>query len=266
MKFGCCLNMVATQPDGTGMEFIEKLAEYGFDYVELPTAQMMDLSDEQFAQLKEKVKKAGILCPASNNFFPTSFRLTGPDVDMDAILDYVERSLSRDEQLGIEYVVFGSGPAKNVPDGFPMEQGYQQVVNLLKKVGPIARNHGITIVIEPLRKAECNLINSFAQGVQLAKDVNDPNVRVLVDFYHLTVEKEPVQNILDYGAEYLRHVHFANPNGRVYPVSGEEADYQPFIDALKAVGYDLHVSCEAYVPNSFEQDAPIAKKFFDEQF
>ena len=31
MKFGCCLNMVATQPDGTGQEWLEALAQSGFD-------------------------------------------------------------------------------------------------------------------------------------------------------------------------------------------------------------------------------------------
>ena len=36
MKIGCCLNMVAEGPDGTGIEHIEKLAELGYDYVELP--------------------------------------------------------------------------------------------------------------------------------------------------------------------------------------------------------------------------------------
>lgn len=266
MKFGCCLNMVSTKPDGTGMEWIEELAACGFDYAELPLAQMMDLDDGQFDQLKQRLKDAGIPCETSNNFFPTTLRLTGPEVDMAQVMDYVERALARAGELGVQYLVFGSGPAKHVPDGFPMEEGYRQVVHLLKQVAPVARRWGITIVIEPLRKAECNLINSFAEGIKLAKDVDDPNVRVLVDFYHLTEEQEPVQHLLDEGGQWLRHVHFANPTGRVYPVSAEEADYEPFIAALKAVGYDLHVSCEAYAPNGFTLDAPTAKRFFDEQF
>lgn len=266
MKFGCCLNMVATGPDGTGQEWLEKLGECGFDYVEMPTTQMMELDDEAFAALKERIARAGVPCETSNNFFPTYFRLTGPEVDIDAILDYTRRALARAEELGVQYLVFGSGPAKQVPQGFPMEEGYRQVVQLLKQVAPIARQHGVTIVIEPLRKAECNLINTFAEGVQLARDVDDPNVRVLVDFYHLTEESEPIQHLLDDGREFLRHVHFANPTGRVFPARAEEADYRPFIDALKAVGYDLHVSCEAYAPNGFDLDAPVAKRFFDEQF
>ena len=34
--------------------------------------------------------------------------------------------------------------------------------------------------------------------------------------------------------------------------------------ALRKAGYDARISCEAYVPNGFETDAPIARKFFDE--
>ena len=56
MRFGCCLNMVATKPDKTGMEWIEKLAEYGFDYAELPIAQLMELSDGDFETLKKKIE------------------------------------------------------------------------------------------------------------------------------------------------------------------------------------------------------------------
>lgn len=229
-------------------------------------AQMMELDDADFAALKQRIERTGLPCPTSNNFFPTYFRLTGPEVDRDAVMDYARRALKRAEELGVRYQVFGSGPAKNVPEGFPMEEGYRQVVRLLQQVAPVARAHGVTIVIEPLRKAECNLINTFAEGVQLARDVDDPNVRVLVDFYHLTEEAEPVQHLLDDGREFLRHVHFANPNGRVFPARGDEADYRPFIDALNAVGYDLHVSCEAYAPHGFVQQAPIARKFFAEQF
>ena len=260
MKFGCCLNMVATGADGTGQEWLESLAECGFDYVEMPTAQMMELDDQAFAALKERIARTGLTCETSNNFFPTYFRLTGPEVDLESVLDYARRALTRAEELGVQYLVFGSGPAKQVPQGFPLEEGYRQVVELLKQVAPIAREH------EPLRKAECNLINTFAEGVQLARDVDHPNVRVLVDFYHLTEEAEPVQHLLEDGREFLRHVHFANPTGRVFPVRGDEADYGSFIDALKTLGYDLHVSCEAYAPNGFDHDAPLARRFFDEQF
>ena len=256
--------MVAEGPDGTGMEHIEKMAELGYDYVELPNAQMMALDDAAFAALKERLRKANLPCETSNNLFPVNMRLTGPDVDMDAIQAYAERTFARDEELGIKICVFGSGPAKNVPEGFPMEEGFGQVVAICRMIAPIAAKHGITIVIEPLRRAECNLINSFADGVELAKAVDVENVKVLVDFYHMTVENEPVSNIARDGEVWLRHVHWANPTGRVCPKRLDEAAYAPFVEALRTAKYDARISCEAYTPNGFDTDAEEAVRFFKE--
>jgi D-psicose/D-tagatose/L-ribulose 3-epimerase len=266
MRFGCCSNMVAKGADGTGIEIIEKMAEYGFDYIELPLAQMTAFSDEQFAALKERVNNSKIRCETCNNLFPANIKLTGPAVDQKRIEAYYRSALKRAGELGVEFVVFGSGPAKNVPEGFPMEEGYQQVLNLLQEIALVARENNITIAIEPLRKIECNLINTFKEGCQLAKDVGSPHVRVLVDYYHLTQEQEPVQNILDLGKEYLVHAHFARNEGRVYPETMEEdRAYQPFIDALQAIGYEGRVSCEAYVED-FDRQAKQAILFFKDNF
>lgn len=265
MKFGCCLNMISTKEDGTGSEWIETYARLGYDYLELPTAQMMALPDSEFEDLKSRLKDAGIPCETSNNLFPGQIRLTGPDVDMDAIIEYAERAFFKDAELGVQYCVFGSGPAKNVPEGYPLVKGYDQVVSLLGKIAPIARKNGIGIVLEPLNKSECNLINTFAEGVQLAKDCGESNVKVLVDFYHLSVEKEPVEHLVRDGREYLRHVHLANPTGRIFPEDIGEADYRPFIDALHEINYTGRISCEAYT-DDVVKNAPLALKFMKENF
>lgn len=77
MRFGCCLNMIAKGPDGTGIEYIEALAKAGFDYAELPLAEMMALPDGQFQELVRRVAGSGVHCEACNNFFPKTERLTG---------------------------------------------------------------------------------------------------------------------------------------------------------------------------------------------
>lgn len=265
MKFGCCLNMISTKPDGTGAELIDSLAKIGFDYAELPLAEITGLSEENFERIRETLQRSGIRCECCNNFFSKTTRLTGAEADLESILAYVEKALKRANELGVSIVVFGSGGAKNVPAGFPIEQGYEQVVTLLKRIAPIASAYGVIIAIEPLRKAECNLINTFEEGCRLAKDVNDPTIRVLVDFYHMRIEQEPVQHILDLGKEYLRHVHFARTEGRVYPTSIEEDEYLPFINTLKSIGYNERISCEAYT-DDFRSGAEKALKFFKENF
>lgn len=264
MKFGCCLNMVAEREDRTGIELLPELARLGYDYVELPLAEMMELPEEEFERLiAGSLRENHMVCETCNNFFPGTVRLTGEGVDLEGVLRYAGKALARAGSLGVQYVVFGSGKAKHVPEGFSLEEGRRQVVELLRLIGPVAGANGITIVIEPLRRAECNLINTFEEGCLLAEEVGHEHVKVLVDFYHLTEEKEPVEHLLGLGREYLRHVHFANPAGRVYPAGMVEADYGPFFEALREIGYDRRISVEAYA-GDFPVQAGRALRFLKE--
>jgi D-psicose/D-tagatose/L-ribulose 3-epimerase len=244
MRIGYCTNLIATQIDGTGSEWIEKGQENGFDYVELPLAQMVDLNDEEFSSLKEKVGSSGLKCEACNNFFPASIRLTGNDVDYGKTEAYLDKALGRAAQLGVKVIVLGSPKSKNVPEGYPMDKAWSQLVELLRNIDPLVRTRGITVVIEPLNKGESNIINTAAEGLRLAKAADRENIKLLIDYYHLVMEKEDPEIILDAGS-YIKHIHFANPAGRVYPA--EKVDgYIRFMDLLKRIGYEGRISIEAY--------------------
>jgi D-psicose/D-tagatose/L-ribulose 3-epimerase len=244
MRIGYCTNLIATQIDGTGSEWIEKGQESGFDYVELPLAQMVDLNDKEFSSLKEKVGLSGLKCEACNNFFPASIRLTGNDVDYGKTEAYLDKALGRAVQLGVKVIVLGSPKSKNVPEGYPMDKAWSQLVELLRHIDPLVRTRGITVVIEPLNKGESNIINTAAEGLQLAKAADRENIKLLIDYYHLVMERENPEIILDAGS-YIKHIHFANPAGRVYPA--EKVDgYVLFMDLLKRIGYEGRISVEAY--------------------
>ena len=252
MRIGYCTNLIATQTDGTGSEWIEKGQENGFDYVELPLAQMVDLNDKEFLSLKEKVGSSGLKCEACNNFFPASIRLTGNDVDYGKIEAYLDKALGRAAQLGVKVIVLGSPKSKNVPEGYPMDKAWSQLVELLKSIDLLVRAKGITIVIEPLCKLESNIINTAAEGLRLARAVDRENIKLLVDYYHLVMEKEDPEILLRAGS-YIKHVHFANPAGRVYPIEAEDG-YVRFMNLLKRIGYEGRMSVEAYTKD-FCQDA-----------
>lgn len=252
MRFGCCGSMVAQRPDRTGVEIVEQIKEIGYDYIELSLADMMALSEPEFGKLKNRVLDSGIMCEACNNFFPATIRLTGHEADRDRIMEYVERSLSRVSDLGVDSVVFGSAGARNVPEGFPQDRAWQQIVELLRAIAPIAERHGMTIVIEPLNRQESNIVNTVREGLKLAEDVGQSNVKLVADFYHLMLEQEAL-GVIPHAGDCIQHVHFSKVEGRVFPRTVEDA-YVHFFTNLKRIGYKNKVSVEAY-SEDFESDA-----------
>lgn len=238
--------MLGTPENPIGSQYIPALAKAGYDYAELPLAQMMELSDSEFEGLLQSLSEAGLMCCCCNNFFPATVRLTGEQTDAKKIEAYIKNAVKRASRLGAGYIVFGSSGAKNVPEGFSKTKAFEQIVEVLRIAGDYTEQAGITIVIEPLNQLESNIILNLDDGMELLKSVNKPSVQLLVDYYHFEKEHE-TQETLQKVMPYIHHVHFAEPDGRVFPQE-KKADYATFFDTLKKCGYSGGVSIEAYSP------------------
>ena len=240
----------------TSLRNIEAAKAAGFDYVELSTSEIAGLSDADFEQAVTRIKATGLPVPATNLFLPAALKVTGAEIDRDQQMAYVKKAFDRLARVGTEIVVFGSGGARRVPDGFPKDQAFQQLVDFGRRIAPEARARGITIAVEPLRREETNIINSAAEGLTLVNAIGDVNFQLMIDFYHLASEKEDPA-IVARARDHIRHLHVANPTGRVFPRKWDEYDYAPFFTALKAIGYDKRISVEAST-QALEADAPQA--------
>ena len=75
MRFGVCMPIEQA-------EFIAKL---GFDYLEVSAAGLEEMTEAQFADFLQKNEAAPIHAEAANCMFPGSIKLTGDNVDFEAI-------------------------------------------------------------------------------------------------------------------------------------------------------------------------------------
>lgn len=231
---GCCASADEAQ----------LLADAGFAYQEISIGAflMPEASDGEFAANLAWAKTGPLPIISGNGYYPASIKLTGPEADLERALNYARTAITRAEQVGLEYMVLGSGGAREIPEGFPYEEAEAQFVQLLKEMGPIAAEHGITIVIEPLRTQETNFINSVREGTAICRKVGHPNVCVLADFYHMAQVGEDAGAIVEAGS-LLRHCHIAECGERTAPgVKGD--DFTPYFKALKEIGYTGNISIE----------------------
>lgn len=180
--------------------------------------------------------------PAFNAIFPPQVRLTGPDVNMETIRQYSQRTMDRMKALGSTILVFGSGVARMVPEGWPRAKADDQIVEILKLMTPMARAAGIEIVLEPLNRGESNLLNTLPEGLEYMRRAPLPGLSMLVDFFHFGLDGEPIDDI-DLVRGVLKHVHIGEPAGRVPPMPGL-TDWKPYFRKLKKIGYDDRIAIE----------------------
>lgn len=258
MKFGYCASMAAQDSAKIGYERIPTIKKLGFDYVELPLAQVMSLGEQAFRSGPlAMVERCGLPCLRMNNFFPAGQRLTGPEADHDSAMAYAQAAMERAARLGVTVIVLGSSGARNRPIGTSLAQGLDQMAALLERLAPMAESRGITIAIEHLNGMESNLVNRFSESCALARQVNHKSVGALLDTYHMSLCGEPITSVLD-GGGLLRHVHIARTLGRSLPCPGDEEDYPALFNALRRIGYDGTISLEAATRQDFESEAEAA--------
>jgi sugar phosphate isomerase/epimerase len=217
--------------EGAGCEFLE----FGVSVV------APEEPESVFERVRETLRGTALVAECFSSFVPPDIALTGDGRDRKRIENYVAVSARRVAALGGKVIVFGSGKARSFPPGASPKKAEEQLVEFLHLSADHARANGIRIAIEPLRRPESNVVNTLAEAVVLAERVNRPEVEVLVDFYHLDEEKEPLDHIPQ-AAKRLIHVHVAD-TGRLYPGSGSY-DYPGFWRALRQAGYDGRVTIE----------------------
>lgn len=236
MKFGVC--------GGPEMALAAKAA--GYDYFEWSVGGLLHPREDEsvFEAALAQVNATGFPCPAVNVFIPGDLKITGEQVDFSTLEYYVSTAMRRAQRAGVKVIVFGSGGARKIPEGFDRERGWNQLVQFGRMLGPTAGEYGVTVVVEPLNLTETNVINSVSEGARLVREVNHPNLRLLVDGYHWAKDSEAPDGILENG-DLLAHAHVATVDGRRPPREGD--DCAVFFNYLRQVGYDGRVSIEGNV-------------------
>ena len=235
--------------------------KYGFDYIEPAAADIAAMSEEQFRRYADEVLASPIRCEAFNSFIRRpDLKVVGNDVPAAALRDYVEACLSRCRKLGASIVVWGSAGSRKVPEEFSRQRARQQIAEFLQMAGAVAQRHEIVIAIEPLRRQESNILNTGAETLEMVRMAKHPNVRMIIDYFHLREENEDPR-IVETAKSGIVHLHFANPHGRVWPHDlSEDGKYESFFHYLRNVGYTGRISIEGQ--GSFDADADRSLAFF----
>jgi len=233
-RLGVCASIgQAAVIRGAGCEYVEESVQ-GFLVPDRP--------EREFRDKAAALAGAGLPVIACNSFLPGALKSVGPEARHDLIIAYAGTAFRRAREAGVGIVVFGSGGSRSIPDGFDRALARGQFIGLLQALGPLAREHGVTVVVEPLHAGECNFINTVAQGAAIVQEVGHPNVRLLADIYHMLRESEGPEALVEAGP-LLKHCHIAEKDRRTPPGTAGD-DFGPYLRALERAGYAGAISLE----------------------
>ncbi|BET68058.1 hypothetical protein ASA1KI_29760 [Opitutales bacterium ASA1] len=202
--------------------------------------------DQPEAAFEERLALAAaapIPVRACNIFLgPRHLRCVGPDADHGQVLAWADTTFRRARRAGVEFIVFGSGRSRQVPEGWAVERADEQFIALLRAMGPVAAAHGMIVAVESLQARECNYLVRLPEVVHVVRSAAHPSIRLLADFYHMAaMEEDP--SVLLTAAPWLHGIEIAERDGRTAPgVNGQ--DFTPWFDVLRRAGWSGPITIE----------------------
>lgn len=260
MKFACQEGLVNGR---TLKERLDKLAAFGYEGMEIWGGEIKDRVPEIKNAFQGHSVKLSSIC--------AGFRGSLVDSDIEernkAVSD-IKELLSIGAELGavglIVVPIFGGPKIPNLaPLYSPEKLEKELLIELLKGIGEHAEKVGCLCLLEPLNRYETHLIRRLSQGVDICKKVDSPGIKIMADFFHMSIEEQDIAKSIEQAAPYIAHVHLADST-RLLPGYGH-TDFKSGLAALKGIGFKGYMAMECGVPGDPDIELKKSLEYLKDQ-
>jgi len=171
------------------------------------------------------------------------------------------------ERAKIAAVFGGAQPiifVGEVQPDVPWETQRAQIISGLRKSGDIAKEEGVTLVMEPLstRPGQTRMaLDTAAVAFPVIDEVAHPNVKVCFDMYHLQLMEGNIATHLreGLGKGWIALVQIGEVPGRKEPGTGE-IDYAYILRLLRELDYKGYLDTEMGTSTTPEAAMELTRK------
>lgn len=260
MKLACQEGMA---PGASLEEKLDNLEKYGYEGIEFGGRGLWDRVDEvNRACAKSRVKASSICAGFSGCLLDTD-----PNERKKA-MDDIKRLLSVAADINavglIMVPIFGGPRVPNLqPYKSAVEIEKELLTVLMDDLGQHAARAGSILLLEPLNRYETHLVRSLKDGVEVCERVGNPNVKIMADFFHMSLEERNTAESIVNAGKWIAHVHLADST-RQLPGYGH-TDWRAGFNALNEIGFQGYMALECGIPGDAKEELPKSAAFMRQQ-
>jgi hydroxypyruvate isomerase len=223
-------------------ERLQNVANAGYRNVEL-TGEWRKWTDDDYARANAKRKSLGMHFDATSGLKSG----IGDPRQREQLLSEIQGILPIMEKLDCPTLILLSG---NKAPGLPSYAQYQSCIDGLKAAAKLVEGKQINgkpvkLIVENIDPEENPryYLTSGAEGLEIIKAVDHPQVRFLLDLYHEQIAEGNLIEKLEKDLPYIAVIHIADVPGRHQPGTGE-INYVNIFRKLAGLKFDGMVAME----------------------
>ena len=248
MKYGIYYAYWEKEWGGNFVPYTEKCARLGFDILEVACGAFDREDDRFFRELAAAAKANGLRL--TGGYGPRKGHdLAGTDpAQVEAAFRFYADMFRKMELAGIDRLggaLYSYWPAQCTPETDKAADTDRSVARM-QRLADLAADHGITLCMEALNRFEGYMINTADECLAYVRAVNRPNVKVMLDTFHMNIEEDSLTDAIRNSGPLLGHFHVGEANRRC-PGPNGRFDWAAIGRALRSIGYAGGVVMEPFV-------------------
>jgi len=248
MKYGIYYAYWEKEWGGQFVPYVEKCARLGFDILEVATGAFYLENDAFFRELGNAARQNGIRLTGGYGPRPEHNLASKDSAAVEKAFAFYADMFRKMELAGIDRL--GGALYSYWPVDFhaPMDKpgDTARSIERMKHLADMATDHGITLGMESLNRFEGYMINECYECVDYVKAVGKPNVKVMLDTFHMNIEEDSMIDAIHLAGSLLGHFHVGEANRRP-PRPGGRIDWTAIGQALKDIDYQGDIVMEPFV-------------------
>lgn len=216
-------------------DFFKAVADIGLTAVDLLTPDEWPIARE-----------FGLTCSMGSGLGGTIVDGVNDPANHEAIVTGLTEGIPHAAEAGVPNVITFFGNRRGRPDA----EAIANSVAALRRVVPVAEQHGVTVCVELLNSKVDHQDyqgDRTPYGVAVVSQVNSARVKLLYDIYHMQIMEGDVIRTLRDNQQWIAHYHTAGVPGR-HEIDGTQELYYPAIfRAIRDTGFTGYVAHE-FVP------------------
>ncbi len=146
---------------------------------------------------------------------------------------------------GLGGIIYGCWP-RRLPAGATERRTFVDCsIESMKEVMKAVEDCGVLFNVEVVNHFEQYMMNTAAEAVEYVRRVGSPNLRILLDSFHMNIEEDSFHEAIRTAGGLLGHFHVGETNRRA-PGRGR-IPWGEIATALKEIDYDGPVVMEPFL-------------------
>lgn len=239
--------------------------EAGTDYYEISAIQVEHYTESRRKEIKNLAESLELGLAANGGFGVKNDIASEDDAIRRRGIEEAKRIIQGLSQMGISsWSGINYGAWKQVPEPgsvfSPDEKRriWERSVQSLREIMKTAQDYQVTMCLEIVNRYEQYLINTVYEGVEMARAVDSPCCKLLLDSYHMNIEEDSFREAIFLGAasHMIGEVHVSEPNRKVPGTAKTHMDWADFFGGLKEISYEGIITMEPFLVAGY----PISSK------